>query len=405
MNISRVKLKSCFLAAVFLGATAAAFACSEESVSLAPTSDLPGNTIKIGVMLPLTGANDKLGWSLEQAINLALDFESGQVAGKSVKLIIEDEGDRDSAVALDKAKKLVQSDKINLMLGPVQPNIASAILPYLASIPLIDIKFTAPLSNAETRNDYVFWTAPRFQDYTYPLGTYAAGKGLKTVDSIGTDSPEGTAYTEGFVLGFQNGGGKLIQQQWVPTTYSEYKLQITSLMAADATISAILGESPRAVFLKEYQDTPAFQNVPLIMLEPNSFSPEIIQQASDSLIGTLGIQGYSPTLNNPENQKFVQAYQSKYGVLPDKQLCEAYNGMRVVIEALKATQGDTNPNNLKAALLKTRINLPTGQFLFSQARTGLQPLRVYSIQRVNGVLQWVIDKEYPAAEHYQPPAS
>jgi branched-chain amino acid transport system substrate-binding protein len=379
--------------------------CSADDNSLAPTSSIPTGTLKIGVMLPLTGVNADLGWSLQQAIQLAVDEESGQVAGRTIKLIIEDEGDRDSAVALDKAKKLVESDKIDLMLGPVAPKIASAVLPYLASKPVIDVKFTAPLSNEETRTDFVFWTAPRYQDYTYPLGIFLANEGLKTVSSIGSDSPEGTGYLEGFVTAFQNLGGKLISQQWVPITSTNFAAEIGELRNSDATASAILGDDGKIVFLNEYQQLGLLKDAPLVMLEPNSFSQKVIQAMNDEFIGTLGIQGYTRTLNNPANIKFVQDYQSKYNSTPDKQICEAYNGMRVVIEALKATHGNASPAVLKQALLNLQIDLPTGQFRFSQSRTGLQPLRVYSIQKVNGVLQWVIEKEYPAAEYYHVPAA
>jgi branched-chain amino acid transport system substrate-binding protein len=377
--------------------------CSGGSAPLAPTSSLPRDTLKIGVILPLTGTNARLGQRLQQGIDLAVELEGGQVAGRPIKLIVEDEGDRDSAVALDKVKKLVESDRVDLMLGPVQSGVASAVLSYTSSVPLIDVKFTAPLSNDETHYDFTFWTAPRFQDYGYPLGIFAAEKGFKTVVSIGSDSPEATGYTEGFVLGFQNLGGTLIQQQWIPITSSEYTSQIAELRTADATISALLGETARDTFLKEYEAQDLPKDVPLILLEPNSLTPDTIRAMNEDFTGTLGIQGYSTSLNNPENQKFVGAYQAEFKTLPDKAICEAYNGMKVVLEALKNTQGDASAAVLKPALAKVQMDLPTGPFKFSQSRTGLEPLRVYSIQNINGVLQWVIQKEYPAAEFYHAP--
>ncbi len=380
-------------------------ACSEGSAPLAPTPSLPGNTLKIGVMLPLTGTNAKLGQRLQQGIDLALDLEGGQVAGRPIRLIVEDEGDRDSAVALDKAKKLVESDQVGVLLGPVQPGVADAVLSYTSSIPLVDVKFTSPLSNDETRFNFAFWTAPRFQDYGYPLGIFAAERGLKTAASIGSDTPEATGYTEGFVLGFQNQGGKLIQQQWIPVTSSEYTSQISELRTANATLCGLLGETARDTFLKEYGDMDLPKDIPLVLLEPNSFTPNTIRSMNEDFIGTMGIQAYSTSLNNPENQRFVAAYQAEFNTLPDKQICEAYNGMRVVLQALKDTQGNTNAATLKQAMAKVQMDLPTGPFKFSQSRTGLQPLRAYSIQNINGVLQWVIQKEYPAAEFYHPPGT
>jgi branched-chain amino acid transport system substrate-binding protein len=355
-------------------------------------------------MLPLTGTNAVLGENLSHAIQLALDFENGQVAGYTIKLIIEDEGDHDSAAALDKAKKLVASDKIDLMLGPYQANFASAILPYLASLPMIDVKFTSPLSQDEIKNDYCFWTAPRFQDYSYPLGIFASANSIKTISSIGSDSPAATGYTEGFVLGFQNSGGKLIQQQWVPITSTNFISSISELGTTDATLCGVLGDPAKSIFLTEYTQFTALQNVPVFLLEPNSFLSQVPQELDfdNNLDRVMAIQGYTPSLDNTENQKFVQAFQSQFNIVPDAGICEAYNGMRIIIEALKETGGNTNPSVLKQALLKTQINLPTGQFRFSQNRTGLEPLRVCSLRQIDNVLQWVYLKEYPTAEYYQP---
>jgi hypothetical protein len=74
--------------------------------------------------------------------------------------------------------------------------------------------------------------------------------------------------------------------------------------------------------------------------------------------------------------------------------------MKVVLAALKATGGDTDPDILKKALLNVKLNLPPGPFRFSEGRVGMVPLRVCEVQRVGGKLQWVPIKEYPGRPPY-----
>jgi branched-chain amino acid transport system substrate-binding protein len=83
----------------------------------APTP--PPGPVKIGILLPLTGTDAQIGENVRNSMELAVDLENGQISGHPVKLIFEDEGDQDESIALVKAKKLVQSDKVDLILGPL----------------------------------------------------------------------------------------------------------------------------------------------------------------------------------------------------------------------------------------------------------------------------------------------
>ena len=89
---------------------------------------------------------------------------------------------------------------------------------------------------------------------------------------------------------------------------------------------------------------------------------------------------------------------AKYKGEPDEKACDAYNGMTVLLEALKINGGNTDPDNLKKALLSVKITLPTGPFQFCDGRIGMQPLRVVEVQKVGGKLQWVPIKQYPPAK-------
>jgi len=88
----------------------------------APTAE----PIKIGVLLPFTGAIADYGPLCKDGVELRFEQANYQVAGRPVKLIIEDDA-TDASIALEKAKKLVEVDRVGLVIGPIMSSMAMAL--------------------------------------------------------------------------------------------------------------------------------------------------------------------------------------------------------------------------------------------------------------------------------------
>jgi branched-chain amino acid transport system substrate-binding protein len=399
-----MRRKQLFLAFIICSLAGGMIASSCSSTSLIPASsnNTIQKTIKIGLLLPLTGPYTTDGKIFRKAMELALDMDNWQIGGYPVKLVIEDEGGQDPAMALEKAKKLVQSDKVNLMLGPYNSSSALTVLPYTSSLPVVNIKWSKPISNkSELANSYAFWTSPMSQDITYPLGLYIYRKGIQQVTILGTNETLALDYIEGFKTAFKSQGGKIAQEQWAPPGETDFTRYLSNLSPATGFVCAILGYEARTALLKQYEELGLYKKMPVFLAETGTLSPETLQALGDDIIGITGVEGYLPEADNAENARYTAAYLQKYGEEPPGTAVNAYNCMRVVIEALKSTAGNTDPNILKAALLNLNIELPTGPFRFSEGRVGIYTLYVREVVNESDHLGWKIKQEYPLIETHQ----
>ncbi len=354
------------------------------------------NVIKIGALVPLTGPFAMWGKMFQNSMELVLDEKGWKVAGKKIEFIVEDEGGVDVSLALEKAKKLVEADKVDIMMGPFFGSSAFTVLPYTSSIPIVNVKWSEPgIEKDELGNKYAFWGAMSYYDNTYPLGIYAyEEKGIRTVISIGSDYACAYDFVGGFMDAFKSKGGKVIQQQWAPLTEADYSPYLSNLKEADAFVCGALGPPAKLPLFAQYDELGLFKKMPIFISEIGTLPPPVMQEMGDKIIGIIGIQKFLKD-NNQEAKKFFKSYVAKYKGEPDEKACDAYNGMTIVMEALRITGGNTDPDVLKKALLGVKMTLPTGPFQFSEGRIGMQPLRVVEVKKINGKLQWVPIKEYP----------
>src|SRR5262245_30148970 len=74
--------------------------------------------IKIGLLVPLTGPLAANGKEMVNGLTLYLDQQGQRLAGREVKLLIEDT-EAKPAIALTKARALVESQEVNVLVGPL----------------------------------------------------------------------------------------------------------------------------------------------------------------------------------------------------------------------------------------------------------------------------------------------
>src|SRR6516162_4272932 len=133
-------------------------------------------TIKIGVVLPFSGANADLGHQIDKAFDLYVKLHADDIAPHKVELIKRDEGPPTGAQAKTVATELITNDKVRLLAGFVFSPSAIALAPVVtqAKIPmLIANAGTAWITNLSpyiARFSFSMW------DPAFPMGSFAAKK-------------------------------------------------------------------------------------------------------------------------------------------------------------------------------------------------------------------------------------
>ena len=352
------------------------------AASLVAETQAAEKELKVGFIADFTGALALHGIAGRQGAILAMEEVNYTVAGRPIKFITEDEAS-DPAVAMDKARKLVETDKVCMLIGPFHGGSCGAVTGYASKVKIPHIFVWYSIDNNSIMK--AAWTWAPFgtlSQVTYPMGAYAYEKlGYRTLSTMGTDYVAGREFIGGAVTAFKERGGKIIQQQWVPLGTKDISSYITVLEKADGLLAWFMGVTviPGLRQLGEYK-----VKMPIIMPQSgHSTHPKIMAEMGDTCVGITTSCAYAWTIDTPENKKFVDAYQKKWGELPGGVSYGAYSAVQIALAALKKTGGDTSPDALAKALNTIEVPGILGTFRFGDAHVGVGNYVIYKHAKVD----------------------
>ena len=332
-------------------------------------------------MSDFTGPLTLHGIAGKQGAILALEEANSEVAGRPVELIVEDDAS-DPAIGMDKARKLVETDKVAMLLGPFHGGVVGAVSGYISKVGIPELIYWYSIANAAQAK--ATWTWAPFgtlSSVSYSGGAYYyEALGYRELTTMGTDYIAGRDFIGGAVTAFQDRGGKIIQDQWVPLGTKDISPYITTLKEADAVLAWFMGITviPGFQQLREYK-----VDMPIVMPQSgHSTHPKVIAEMGDTAVGIITPDAYTWTIDTPENKKFVAAYQKRWGELPGGVSYGAYAGTQIFLEALKKTGGDTSPEALAKALDETKYQGIMGTINFGDARVGEGNYVIYKHAKV-----------------------
>jgi len=354
-------------------------------LSLVATTDTvrAAEPIKIGAILDFTGPVADLGPKFKAGIELALEEAGYKVAGKDIKLIVED-GATDVTTALDKFKKLVEKDGIHICIGPLMGDAHLAIAPYAAENKVLITSLINGMYETIKYKTYIIY--PTTVDaQTYPFGQYAYQKlGYKSVITIGANYAGKIGYANGFAKGFQDAGGTLVQQLWPPLGCADYSPYISTFKKADVVMYALEGPGPVSRFIYQYRQ--AGLKMPMVTItQDGDYTPEALKELGDIALGIKGESSYSWQINNTANKKFVKAIKAKTGKLfPSSSEQNAYTLTQVILAGLKATNGDDSFDKLWPAVLKVKMETASGPLFFTPEGVAVTDMYVTKAEKKDG---------------------
>jgi branched-chain amino acid transport system substrate-binding protein len=395
---------------VILAVSAVAAACGgdEETTTTAggtettaggtdTTGAATGEPIKFGFTEGFTGFMAYDTELAEKGILTALDMLGNQWEGRPLEYLKEDNGS-DPVVAVDKARKLVESDNINCMIGPIFSPSAKSVADFLgksSGIPQISI-VGQPTENLETANGLAFIHTGFFDSHGYYFGKYLAELGYKTANVINYDDTPAYALTAGFKKAFvDEGGGEVLSENYVPLDVVDFSAYLTTMEPADVTVFWIFGNGA-VPFVKQYSDYGL--EAPLAAPMSNNFSDAQLAELGDIGLGMLACDYYAYTIDNQPNKDFIAGYQKLYpDEFPTPQGYGAWQGVMMYLEGLKVTGGDTTPAKVIEAMANLSLDTPAGMVKIvphKDAFIAERDFYMLEVQKVNEALTWVPVKTY-----------
>jgi branched-chain amino acid transport system substrate-binding protein len=349
--------------------------------------------VKIGAILDITGPVAFMGQMLQDGIELRLDEAGWKVAGRPVKLIVDD-GASDLNLTNSLAHKLVEKDKINIMIGPLNHGFMIALEPYLAENKVPEIYISQAAPEIEAKNEWFFAPPGVVSQCGYYTGQYAYELGYRTATVLGADFITGYQWIGAFTQGFEEKGGKVIAHAgWAPIGTVDYGPYLASIKKADVCAAWTV---PAKFFVKQYYEFGLWKKMPLMLIYTNEVPEADLVELGEAGIELIGASLYPLRLDTPANHKFVAAFRNKYKHDPCEWHVIGYDAASVALAALEATGGDTTPEKLKEAIHKVEIDLPTGPFSFSPSRYGIRSIYMVKAEMMEGKPAWKIIRKYSA---------
>src|SRR3990172_6009571 len=345
--------------------------------------------IKIGFIAPMTGGAAQGGKDMVNGLMMYLAEHGNQIAGRKVEVIVED-NQGSPAVALTKLRKLVESDKVQVLAGGLFAHVGYALAPKVDEykVPMLYPVMAADDLTKGKRTKWVVRTGWTSSQPSHPFGEYAAKTlGYKKVVTIGMDYAFGYEVIGGVQKTFEEHGGQIIQKLWAPigtTDFAPYLSQIRK--DADAVFALMVAVSSLR-FPKQYENAGLKARLPLIG-GGTTFDEFVLPSLGEEAIGGITPLIYSAAIDTPVNKRFVREYRAKYGKVPSYYSETSYTTARWIAEAAKAVGGDVeNKEQFLAALRKVEIpDAPRGPIKLDSYGNPIQNIYIRKVEKKDGEL-------------------
>ena len=320
--------------------------------------------IRLGIINSFTGAIAYAGDNNLDGMSLYFDSIGWTVAGRKIELIKEDD-QFNPQVGLQKAKKLLEHDNVDMLAGVQASNVALAVLNYAKQKKAFYI-VTGAGADAITweRNPYVFRTSLSSWQLSAPMAEWVYDNLAKEIVLTGSDYAGGRDVIAEFRVPFVKKGGKVIKEIYPPLGTADFSPYLTDIRSINPPATYDFMPGADAVrFMQQYDEMGMKQKIPMTGFAlVDSLSIKALGRAAlDIITSTV----YTDTVDNPESKKFVADYRAKYKSYPDLFSDYGFVAARVIADTLNATDGDTsNKDKLAEAMTKVSFDAPRGPFRF-----------------------------------------
>jgi branched-chain amino acid transport system substrate-binding protein len=323
--------------------------------------------IRLGHLNSFTGGIAYAAAATYNAMELYFDSINWTVAGRKIEIVKEDD-QFNPQVGLQQAKKLHESDKVDLIIGVQASNVALAVLNYMKQQKAFYIVSGAG-TDAITwdRYPYLFRTSISAYQLSLPMADYVYDKLGKEVVTCSSDYAGGRDVAAEFVGPFVKRGGKVLKQIWPPLGTTDFSAYLTDIKSINPPVTYDFMPGADAVrFIQQYSEFGLKEKMPLTGF--TIIDSQTISALGKHATGIISALTYVDTVDNPESKKFAADYRAKFKASPDLFADYGYVGAKALGEALKAVDGDaSNKDKLADAMSKVSFKAPRGPFRMDPA--------------------------------------
>lgn len=345
-------------------------------------------TVKIGLILPLTGPFAPTGRQIEAGARLYVQQHGDTVAGRKIQLIVKDDGNvADTTKRI--AQELIVNDKVAILAGFGLTPLALAVAPLSAQAKVPQIVMGAATSIVTERSPYIVRTGMVAPALTVGVAEWAPKNGIKKVVTLVSDYAPGVDIEKAFIEQFTRAGGEVIAQLRVPLANPDFAPFLQR--ARDATPDAVFVFVPAgqgSILMKQFSERGMDKSGIKLIGTGDMTDDDILNGIGDVSLGIVTSHHYSAAHPSAMNKNYVAAFKkANPGMRPNFMAMGGYDGMHLIYEALEKTKGATDGDALIASMKGLAWESPRGPISIDpETRDIVQNIYVRRVERMDGEL-------------------
>ena len=372
-------------------------ACSEDSNESASSEETDSSAqeesgteevassepIKVGVLASLTGALESYGKQTKNGFELGLEYATGgtlEVEGRKIEVVWEDTETKPE-VAVQKATKLLEDDKVDFLVGSSSSGDTLAVLPLAEEyekIMIVEPAVADSITGSEF-NPYIFRTARNSSQDAYAAAAAIAGEGVK-IATFAPDYSFGWDGVSAFKAAAEKLGAEIVLEEYADPAATDFT----------SNLQKIIDAKPEFLFVVWAGANSPWNQISDLKLQEKGIkistgAPDIVAlQFMEPLIGMEGFSVYHHTLpNNNVNDWLVEQHKARFNEVPDLFTPGGFSAAVAIVEALKKSGGDADGNTLIPLMEGMSFETPKGTMTFRKDdHQALQTMYAIRLEKV-----------------------
>src|SRR6188472_2118267 len=284
------------------------FLLSAAALALIAGPAAAQDTVKVGLIIPMTGQQASTGKQIDAAVKLYQAQKGTTVAGKKVEVILKDDTSVPD-VTKRLAQELVVNDKVAVLAGFGLTPSALATAPIATQAKVPEVVMAAGTSSITEASPFVVRTSFTLAQSSVPMAEWAAKNGIKKVVTLVSDYGPGIDAEKSFSEKFKADGGTIIENLRVPLRSPDFApvLQKAADTKADA-LFVFVPSGAGAQFVKQFVERGLDKSGIKLIATGDVTDDDQLNGMGDVVVGVINAHNYSAAHDSAVNKAFVDGF-------------------------------------------------------------------------------------------------
>jgi branched-chain amino acid transport system substrate-binding protein len=345
------------------------------------------NTVKIGMVMPMTGALAAAGQQVVAGARLYMKQHGDTVDGRQIELIVKDD-----ASSGETGKRLLQELIVNAKVDIIGGGLTADLLPSASLFTEARKPAVIMLSSTTAvveKSPFFVRTSCTLAQSSAIMADWATKSGLNKAVTLVSEFAPGLEAEETFSNNYRAAGGQISEAIRVPLRNPDFAPFLQRVRdAAPQALFVFIPSVQAATFAKQFVER-GLDKAGIKLIGPGDLTDdEALANMGDAMLGAVTAHFYSAAHPSALNKSFTDAYHKEYNARANFMAVSGYDGMHVIYQALRKTNGSTDGTALIAAMKGMAWESPRGPISIDR-NTGevVQNIYIRNVERVNGELR------------------